>query len=274
MVRRLLAGERKAEHFSLKKGGTVEFAEHRAYTPGDDLRYLDWNVYARHGELFVKEFAAEEDLHVLLLLDLSRSMNYGNPNRFRFALRLCASLAYIALAQFDTCSIYTLGNKPVPLVRKLRGKNRIFDVLERLDGLECEAVKPLDSISDFPFGGSRKNTAGILISDFYDREALQTFLRKLGSIYIELFGLHVLTPQELHPETTGTTKLVDVETGEEMTIDIDGESLQQYQNALEKHLENTKSLCLQYGEGYARLLSDMPLVSTVVRLLQKNKILT
>lgn len=273
VIRRMLAGERKGEHFSLKSGGTVEFSDHRAYTPGDDLRYLDWKVFARHGELFVKEFAAEEDAHVLLILDGSRSMDFGSPNRFSFARRLCASLAYIALAQFDTCSVLSLGEDTTFLLREARGKRQIYSLLDRLDQSEAGAETAFDAPDVLDSLGSRQNTTAILLSDFYDGEAIRSYLRKLRALRIRSYAIHIMTPDEMHPDLLGATELVDQETGEALQLNVDERTLDAYQSALQEHLDRIKSLCLRYGDGYARMSSSTSLVPGVIQLLQTHKML-
>src|SRR3954469_13128411 len=96
--RRVFRGQLLAQRRTMQLGGGIEFADHRHYTPGDDFRYLDWNVFARHGELLLKRFQEEEDLHVYILLDVSRSMAFGAPSKFDYARQVAAALAYIALA--------------------------------------------------------------------------------------------------------------------------------------------------------------------------------
>src|SRR4051794_32184025 len=96
--RRVFRGSVLAQRRTKQMGGGIEFADHREYTPGDDFRHLDWNVYARHGDLLLKRFQEEEDLHVYFLLDCSRSMAFGNPPKFDLARRVTAALAFIALA--------------------------------------------------------------------------------------------------------------------------------------------------------------------------------
>src|SRR5262245_38388688 len=93
--RRVLRGPILAQRRTMQLGGGIEFAEHRDYTPGDDFRYLDWNVFARHDDLLLKRFQEEEDLHVYLLLDCSRSMDFGTPAKFDYARQVGAALAYI-----------------------------------------------------------------------------------------------------------------------------------------------------------------------------------
>jgi uncharacterized protein (DUF58 family) len=110
-------------------GSGVEFADHREYTPGDDFRYLDWNLYARHDELLLKRFEEEEDLHVYFLLDCSRSMAFGDPPKFDFARRVAAALAYIALADLDRIAVTAFANDIVADFPLTRGKGRVLSLL-------------------------------------------------------------------------------------------------------------------------------------------------
>ncbi|MEO6810556.1 MAG: DUF58 domain-containing protein, partial [Isosphaeraceae bacterium] len=96
--KRIFRGQLLAQRRTKQLGGGIEFADHREYTPGDDFRYLDWNVFARHDELLLKRFQEEEDLHVYIFLDCSRSMGFGKPSKFDLARQVAAALAYIALA--------------------------------------------------------------------------------------------------------------------------------------------------------------------------------
>src|SRR5881398_2425430 len=103
--KRVFRGSLLAQRRTMQMGGGIEFADHRDYTPGDDFRYLDWHLYARHEQLLLKRFQEEEDLHVYLLLDCSRSMAFGDPPKFDFARRVAAALAYIALADLDRVAL-------------------------------------------------------------------------------------------------------------------------------------------------------------------------
>src|SRR5882672_11238373 len=109
LARRTLVGDDRAERLTPRKGASLEFAEYRRYTPGDEIKYIDWNVYARHGTLFVKEFTAEENVHVSLVVDVSVSMTFGTPPKLEAARELAAALGYIGLANFDSVSAYALG---------------------------------------------------------------------------------------------------------------------------------------------------------------------
>src|SRR6476620_5321918 len=122
---RVFRGSLLAQGRTMQLGGGIEFADHREYTPGDDFRYLDWNLYARHAELLLKRFQEEEDLHVYFLLDCSRSMAYGSPPKFDFARQGAAALAYIALADLDRIAVVAFAQDIVDDFPLTRGKGRI-----------------------------------------------------------------------------------------------------------------------------------------------------
>src|SRR3954469_5617712 len=120
--RRVFRGSLLAQRRTMQLGGGIEFADHREYTRGDDFRYLDWNLFARHDELLLKRFQEEEDLHVYFLLDCSRSMAFGDPPKFDFARQGPAALAYIALADLDRISVTAFADDVVADFPLTRGK--------------------------------------------------------------------------------------------------------------------------------------------------------
>src|SRR5579883_1864922 len=167
--KRLFRGTLLAQRRTMQLGGGIEFADHREYTPGDDFRYLDWNVYARHDELLLKRFQEEEDLHVYLLLDASRSMNFGEPPKFDFARQLAAALAYIALADLDRVSIIAFGGDIVADLPLTRGKARILAILKFLEDLKCDnTVTDLARVVGGFVHRSQRRGLAIVISDLYD----------------------------------------------------------------------------------------------------------
>src|SRR3954452_8744571 len=136
--RRVFRGQILAQRRTMQLGGGIEFADHRDYTPGDDFRYLDWNVYARHDELLLKRFQEEEDLHVYVLIDCSRSMGFGTPVKFDLARQVAAALAYIALADLDRVAIVAFAGDILADFPLTRGKARILSLLKFLDGLKTQ----------------------------------------------------------------------------------------------------------------------------------------
>src|SRR6478609_11866181 len=136
--RRVFRGSLLAQRRTMQFGSGIEFAEHREYSAGDDLRYLDWNIYARHGELLLKRFQEEEDLHVYFLLDCSRSMGFGTPPKFDLARQVTAALAYIALADLDRIAVIAFASDIVADFPLTRGKGRILALLKFLEDLPCQ----------------------------------------------------------------------------------------------------------------------------------------
>src|SRR5215470_19065178 len=134
--KRVFRGSLMAQRRTMQLGGGIEFADHREYTPGDDFRYLDWNVYTRHEELLLKRFQEEEDLHVYFLLDCSKSMDFGSPSKFDLARQVTAALAYIALADLDRIAVIAFADRIVADFRLTRGKARILSLLDFLERLE------------------------------------------------------------------------------------------------------------------------------------------
>src|SRR5438874_1066772 len=138
--RRVFRGSLLAQRRTLQFGGGIEFADHREYSAGDDLRYLDWNIYARHGEFLLKRFQEEQDLHVYFLLDCSHSMAVGEPQKFDLARQVTAALAYIALADLDRVSVVAFADRVVADFPLTRGKARILSLLSFLEGLSTEGT--------------------------------------------------------------------------------------------------------------------------------------
>src|SRR5262249_45821662 len=134
--KRVFRGSLLAQRRTMQLGGGIEFADHREYTAGDDYRYPDWNLYARHEELLLKRFQEEEDLHVYLLLDCSRSMGFGSPPKFDFARQVTAALAYIALADLDRIAVVAFADDIVADFPLTRGKARILPLLQFLEDLK------------------------------------------------------------------------------------------------------------------------------------------
>src|SRR5947199_9922292 len=134
--KRVFRGSLLAQRRTMQLGGGIEFADHREYTPGDDFRYLDWNLYARHDELLLKRFQEEEDLHVYFLLDCSRSMAYGSLPKFDLARQVTAALAYIALADLDRVAVIAYSQEIVADFPLPRGKDRVLSLLLFLANLQ------------------------------------------------------------------------------------------------------------------------------------------
>ena len=138
--RKVIVGRIRGERLTRKRGQSAEFADYRHYAVGDDLRFLDWNLYARLDHLFLKLFLEEEDLHVYILVDTSGSMAYGRLSKLHYARKVAAALAYIGLANYDRVFVAALGEGRLQQIGPLRGKHQALRLLDFLSGLKAEGT--------------------------------------------------------------------------------------------------------------------------------------
>ncbi|MDX1681808.1 MAG: DUF58 domain-containing protein, partial [Phycisphaeraceae bacterium] len=132
--RKILRGRLQGERRSKKKGQSVEFADYRNYVAGDDLRFIDWNLYARLDKLFLRLFMEEEDLSVSILLDVTRSMDYGDPLKLQYGRQVAAALGYIGLTHYNRVSLFTFADTIVDRIENLRGRRPLPRMLSFLAG--------------------------------------------------------------------------------------------------------------------------------------------
>lgn len=253
--RKILRGRLKGERRSRRKGQSVEFADFRNYTPGDDLRFVDWNLYARLDKLFLKLFMEEEDLHVYLLVDASPSMDFGEPTKFFAAQQLAAALAFVGMCRGDRVKIEFLGatNQQCPL---LRGKSQLYPMLDFVRSVKPKYVSPMiESVKQFCLRNSHRGIV-VLMSDLLDKSGYEPALRLLVGREMDLFVIHLLSAEEIKPNLTGDLKLVDCEDQDETEISVSSALMNKYQQTLNAFLGQAQRFCAQRGINYLFASSD------------------
>ncbi|MBA3532300.1 MAG: DUF58 domain-containing protein [Ardenticatenales bacterium] len=269
--KRLRAGQMQGERRSIKRGQSVEFADYRQYSRGDDFRLIDWNVYARLETLFLKLFVEEEDLTVHLLVDTSRSMDWGTPNKFLVARQVAGALGYIALAGLDRVTASTFGGD-VTVFPPRRGKQQAHYLFEFLLGLQAGGTATLGSTLKRYAEGARYAGPLILISDLFD-PTWQEGLRALLTRRFDVTVLHLLSPEEISPALAGDVRLRDVERGTELELTVDAAMLQRYNDNLQAWQGELRRWCGARGIGYATLSSDIPVEEITLNLLRRQHVL-
>jgi uncharacterized protein (DUF58 family) len=272
-ARRVLAGRNKGDRFSKRKGTSIEFADHRHYVVGDDLRFLDWNLYARLDRLFIKLFLEEEDLSLHLLIDGSRSMTFGSPSKLRLAQQMAAALGFIGLINLDRVSIHQLGAGPAGSLPRLRGRNHVPQLMQFLERMEPTPTTSLrQGIRDFVM---RQPTRGIVVvfSDFLDKNGYEDALRLLVAQRMESYVVHILAPEEITPELTGDLKLVDSEDGDTAEVTATRFLLQRYQRHLEAFCRRLHQYCVQRNMLYLFTSSAAPFERLVLSQLRSRGLL-
>ena len=269
--RRLTAGRMKGERRSIRRGQSVEFADYRNYTHGDDLRQLDWNVYARLEKLFIKLFVEEEDVTVHVLVDASRSMDFGEPNKLAFARRAAGALAYLGLAHLDRVSVAFLGEGRAVTLRPLRGKSRVFEVFRFLAEPRAERLTGLAAAARDYAGRLRGRGPLILISDLMD-PGYADALRDLAGTRCQLSVLHVLAPEELDPDVPPDARLVDNETGAGIEVTGDDDLVDRYRTRLAEWQEELATFCSRRGGAYVSVPSDLDLADLLFDVLRRRRV--
>jgi len=266
-------GGLKGGRRSVKRGQSVEFADYRDYTPGDDLRQLDWNVYARLEKLFVKLFVEEEDVTISLLIDASASMTYGTPSKLLFAKRAAAALGYIGLASEDRIRVVALSGRTARRRGAMRGSGRVFRLLSDLSAIEA-AEGPTDLLASARHGAAQLHGRGvvILLSDLLDPSA-DRVIRELAATGSELIVLHVLSPDELDPPLEGDLRLMDAETGEGLDVTVDLATLDAYKARLAAWKAGFADTAAKRRATYVDLPSDANLSDLMFAELRRRRVL-
>ena len=272
LLRQPVRGGLKGGRRSVKRGRSVEFADYRDYVLGDDLRQLDWNVYARLEKLFVKLFIEEEDVTVSLIVDASASMATGRPDKLLFAKRAAAALGYIGLASEDRVQLMVLGGRVARRRNGLRGSGRVFRLLGDLSGI-VPAQGPSDLVAAARHAAAQLHSRGlvILISDLLDPGA-DRVIRELAATGSELVILHVLSPEEIDPMLEGDLRLVDTETGEGIEVTVDLATLDAYRARLADWRENLADLAARRRATYLPVRSDLALADLVFAELRRRRV--
>ena len=206
VTRKIFRGRMKGERRSKRKGQSVEFADFRNYVAGDDLRQLDWNLFARLDKLIIKLFLEEEDLHFYTLIDASLSMDFGTPTKLDYAKQLAASLGFIGLIRADRVRIETLGQGMGQHSPILRGRSNVWRMVEHVESIQPgEQISLADGVKNFCLRNSGKGVV-VLISDLMDKEGYETALKYFVSQQVDCFVVQVLSQEELDPDVKGDLK--------------------------------------------------------------------
>lgn len=267
--RRVFRGRMKGERRSARKGQSVEFADFRSYVAGDDLRQIDWNLYARLDHLFLKLFLEEEDLHFFALIDASESMNFGDPTKLHVAKQLAACLGYVGLCRADRVKLAALGpggaNAPA-----LRGKSNLRRMLEYVAAIQPGSNLSLDEgVKDFAVRNSGSGIA-VLISDLLDKEGYEQALRILVGRRMDVYVIHLLTPEELEPPIHGDFRLVDSEDGDVAEITANGYLLERYQETVKAFIDTARQFCSRRSICYLLASTATPVDALVTRYLRER----
>jgi len=270
VTRKVFRGRMKGERRSKRKGQSVEFADFRGYVPGDDLRTIDWNLYARLDKLIVKLFLEEEDLHFYALIDASRSMGFGEPSKLDYAKQLAAALGFIGLVRADRVRIETLSQALRHRGPVLRGRRSIWRMLDYLNSIEPGQDVPLaDGIKNFCLRNSGRGVV-VLISDLMDKNGYEAGLRYLVSQQMDVYVVHLLSQEELEPDIKGDLKLVDCEDQDIAEISVSAPLLARYKSTLNAFVAGAQEFCNRRGMNYLLANNQTPVKDLIANYLRRR----
>ncbi|MEZ4658873.1 MAG: DUF58 domain-containing protein [Caldilineaceae bacterium] len=271
LSRRALAGQLQGERRSPKRGQSVEFADFRPYAPGDDFRRIDWNAYARLERFFIKLFVEEEDLTVHLLLDASQSMDWGEPNKLQYAVRVAGALGYIALAGLDRVTVTALGRNDAQLSPR-RGKQQAWPLFNFLQAIAPAGATDLAANLRAYAAAARRPGPLLLLSDLMD-DGWAAGLNALAAKGFEVTVLHLLAPQEVNPQLAGDLKLLDAETAAAVEITADFDLLERYGQNLRDWQAEVGRFCAARAMHYIPVQTSIPFEELLFAILRRRGVL-
>ena len=272
--RRVFAGRMRAERRTKKSGSGVEIADHREYQPGDDFRYLDWNIYQRFDKLLVRLYEEEEDLAIYFIVDTSASMGFGDGKgegrKLRYAKKVCAALAYVGLANLDRVTIVSTSDKIMDRMPQTRGKARIFKVFRFLREIHPEGHTDLgDALKSFVAQNKRRGLA-VLISDLYDPAGFEKGINVLRYNKFDPFVVHVVDPQEGKPKLNGDVLVYDCETGDEREVTVTSKVLEKFQSAHRQYHEEIDRFCATHQVPYISADVNIAFDELILRVFRRG----
>jgi hypothetical protein len=277
MSRKLLAGKMKGERRSKRRGQSVEFADYRNYVIGDDLRFIDWNIYGRLDRLFLKLFLEEEDLSLYILIDVSKSCDYGDPHKATYIKKVAAALGYIGLVNYNRVSISAMADGIVAETGALRGRRRVSQMIDFVSKLQPAGGSHFaESCKRFALAHRQKGVC-VVISDFFDKGAggggYENGLRYVAGGKYDLFCVQTLSPQEIDPDLQGDLKLRDMEDDDFAEVSITQPLLKQYKANLNAYCLAVKDYVTRRGGTYLFTSTAVPFDTLVLNYLRERGLL-
>ena len=273
LSRKILQGKLQGERRSKRRGQSVEFADHRPYVAGDDLRFVDWNIYGRLEQLFLKLFIEEQDLTVHVVVDGSASMSVGEPSKELFIKKLAAALGYVSLVKNNRVSISVFADGVVGQLANMRGRNYLHQMADFLLTAQCDGVSQFETACRQIASGRIGCGVMIVLSDFLFKEGYDSGLRRLIGRQYDLYVIQVLSAQELSPDFAGDLKLIDIEDADVAEITVSAALVKHYKRNVTAYCNELKDFCSRRGAVYALANSGDSVESLVLNYLRRIRLL-
>ncbi len=267
----------RGERRSKARGQSVEFADHRNYVPGDDFRYLDWNLYGRLEKLFLKLYEEERELPVRIFLDASESMAFGEPRKFDFARQVAAAVGYVALCGFDRVSVIPFPENTEEAaargaLRAVRGRKSTLNFFQNLAQLSARGAASLNESLRRGALEARQAGVAVVLSDFLDPAGYEAGLTALVGRGFQVNVVQILAPDELSPSTFGDLRLLDAETGAVQEVTFGRYRLSSYQQMVRNFCQRLREFCQGRGVGFFMVSSNTALEYLLLKQLRQAEV--
>jgi uncharacterized protein (DUF58 family) len=267
----------RGERRSKARGQSVEFADHRNYVPGDDFRYLDWNLYGRLEKLFLKLYEEERELPVRIFLDASESMAFGEPRKFDFARQVAAAVGYVALCGFDRVSVIPFPDNPAEIalrgaLRAVRGRKSALNFFQNLSQLSAKGTANFNESLRRGALESRQAGVAVVLSDFLDPAGYESGLTALVGRGFQVNAVQILAPDELTPTTFGDLRLVDAETGGLQEVTFGRYRMASYQQMVQNFCQRLREYCSGRGISFFMASSNTALEYLLLKQLRQAEV--
>ncbi|MBN2241156.1 MAG: DUF58 domain-containing protein [Acidobacteria bacterium] len=249
-------------------GFSVEFADYRKYNYGDDIRYIDWSIYARLRKLFLRQSKAEAEVAVHILLDASNSMSYGRFPKLAFAKKMAAMLGYVGLNSQDRVGVTAFSDRLHATIPPKRGRRQLSDLLALLEKSSPGGASAFGPA--FRTYAARASSRGMLfvLSDCFCSDDYRNAFRSLAFSGFEVFVVRILAPEETNPELEEGTELRDLEHGHLRGPVVTEEIIVKYRKRMRDYSEELSAFCMREGFPYVETASSLPFDEITLRLLQ------
>ncbi|MAH66764.1 MAG: DUF58 domain-containing protein [Phycisphaerae bacterium] len=281
--RKIFNGRVQGERRSKRRGQSVEFADFRPYVHGDDLRFVDWNIYGRLDRLFLKIFLEEEDLSLIVVVDGTSSMHWGDPSKFEYARRLAMALGYIGLVNQNRVSLAAFGgldseggSAGLQRISNLRGRRRTHEMGRWLLELEPGGDGGFEEAMRRIALTRQGRGVMIVLSDFLQKEGFERGLRYVAGRGYDVFAMQVLAPQEIDPGRhgmSGDLRLVDLEDDDEAEVTINSAVLRGYRRRLDAYCGSLRDYCIRRSIMHTLVDTSTDLDALLLDYLRKRGLL-
>jgi len=273
LTRKVFASQGRGERRSKRVGSGLEFADHRRYSPGDDFRNIDWNVYARTGKLLLRVFEEEEDLWVYVLVDNSASMGVPDKRKLDLARRLAAAIAYITMSGLDRVAVGTFSEKLDQRLSPSRGKSFIFQTMEFLRGVKPHGATAFaESMKTFAQRHTRKGLV-FIISDLYAQDGYEQGIDVLRHHRFEPIVLQITDKLELDGKIRGDVGLIDCETAERRDVTLNPRLVARYAEVQAAWKAEIAAACKSRQVPWFEAPIDTPFEDIILGVLRRGGVL-